>query len=313
MKYKDFIEAVKQHIKEYLPEEWQTAEVMVQEQPKNNGIIRHGMIIQKPGASFAPQLYLKDFYQLYSNGANMEETLNKIGREYLEALRTAPDFGTQDFTYEKMRSRLILCAVNAEKNKELLFSIPHQKVEDLAIVYRCIMTEEGDRIGNLLVNNDHLKHWGILPNVLHEHAKNNMKEIFPYELHSMEYIMSDIMGVPFEETREGMENSQMFVLSNTKRWQGASYLFCPEVLDVISKELGGNFLILPSSIHELILIRQNEDSNIQALRDMVCEVNQTQVVEEERLSNEVYQYDAKAGKMSMVSDEKMQQGMYFGM
>lgn len=313
MKYQEFIEEVKQHIKEYLPKEWQTAEVMVQEQPKNNGINRCGMVIQKPGARFAPQLYLKEFYQLYTNGASIEETLNKIGKEYLEALRTVPDFGTQDFSYENMKSRLILCAVNAEKNKDLLSSVPHQKVEDLAIVYRCIMTEGGDGIGTVLVKNDHLKYWGIGIDTLHEHAKNNMKEIFPYELHSMDYIMSEMMGIPFEESRDSMENSLMFVLSNTRKWQGASYLFCPEVLDAVSKELGGNFLILPSSIHELILLRQSEDSNIQTLKDMVCEVNRTQVIPEERLSNEIYQYDVEAGKMSMVSNGEIQQGMYFGM
>lgn len=313
MRYEEFIEEIKKHIKEYLPEEWQAAKVMPQKETKNNGINQYGITIQKPGASLAPLLSLKEFYQLHSHGANMEYILSKIGKEYLEAARTAPDFETPELSYENMRSGLILCAVNAEKNKELLSSVPHQRVEDLAIVYRCIMIAEGDRIGSVLVNNEHLRLWGIRTDVLHEHAKNNMEKVFPYELHTMDYIMSDMMGIPFEESRDSMENSLMFVLSNNKKWQGASYLFCPEVLEAVSKELGGSFLILPSSIHELILIRQREDSNIQVLRDMVCEVNQTQVIPEERLSNEIYQYDAENRKMSMVSDGEIQQGMHFEM
>ena len=90
-------------------------------------------------------------------------------------------------------------------------------------------------------------------------------------------------------------------------------MFCPDVLEAVSKELGGNYLILPSSIHELVLIREEKERGIEDLKNIVCDINQSQVDEEERLSNEVYRYDAETGSISMVSDGEMQQGMHLEM
>jgi hypothetical protein len=313
MEYKEFMEEIERHIKEYLPEEWKNAEVSVRQQLKNNGIQLYGMGIRIPGNSVTPQIYLDDAYQSYSNGASMEEILKKLAEQYVKSVETAPKLGIHTFNYENWKDSLFMCAVNAEKNRELLSSVPHQIVEDLAVVYRCMIEEDAGIFGSVLVNNDHLKCWNIDSEMLHEQTAKSMKRLMPYEFHSMDYVIADMMGSPFEESQASMENSFMFVLSNSKKWQGASYLFCPDVLEAVSKELGGNYLILPSSIHELILIREDKDKEIKDLKDIVCDVNQSQVYEEERLSNEVYRYDAETGSISMASDREMQQGMHLDM
>lgn len=313
MEYKEFMEEVERHIKEYLPEEWKTAEVSVRQQLKNNGIQLYGMGIRIPGNSVTPQIYLDNAYQSYSNGASMEEILKKLAEQYLKSVETAPKLGIHNFNYENWKDSLFMCAVNAEKNRELLSSVPHQIVEDLAVVYRCVIEEDAGIFGSVLVNNDHLKCWNIDSEMLHEQAEKSMKQLIPYEFHSMDYVIANMMGSTIEESQASMENSFMFVLSNSKKWQGASYLFCPDVLEAVSKELGGNYLILPSSIHELVLIREEKEREIEDLKDIVCDVNQSQVDEEERLSNEVYRYDAETGSISMVSDGEMQQGMHLEM
>lgn len=313
MEYKEFMEEVERHIKEYMPEEWKNAEVSVRQQLKNNGIQLYGMGIRIPGKSVTPQIYLDDAYQSYSKGVNMEEILKKLAEQYLESVEAAPKFGIHNFNYENWKDNLFMCAINADKNRELLSSVPHQIVEDLAVVYRCVLDEDTDRYGSILVNNDHLKYWNIDSEMLHEQAEKSMKQLMPYEFHSMDYVIADMMGSPIEESQASMENSFMFVLSNSKKWQGASYMFCPDVLEAVSKELGGNYLILPSSIHELVLIREEKEREIQDLKDIVYDVNQSQVDEEERLSNEVYRYDAETGSISMASDGEMQQGMHLEM
>ncbi len=85
MEYKEFMEEVERHIKEYLPEEWKNAEISVRQQLKNNGIQLYGMGIRIPGNSVTPQIYLDDAYQLYSKGASKEETLKKIAEQYLKS------------------------------------------------------------------------------------------------------------------------------------------------------------------------------------------------------------------------------------
>lgn len=313
MEYKDFIKEVERHIKDYLPEEWKNEEVSVRQQLKNNGIQLYGMSIRIPGSDLTPQIYLDNAYQSYNMGVSMEEILKKLAEQYLKSVETAPKLGIHKFDYENWKDSLFMCAINADKNRKLLSSVPHQIVEDLAVVYRYLIEEDGGIFGTVLVNNDHLKLWNIDSEMLHEQAEKSMKQLMPYEFHSMDYVIADIMGSPIEESQLSMENSFMFVLSNSKKWQGASYLFCPDVLEAVSKELGGNYLILPSSIHELVLIREEKERGIEDLKDIVCDINQSQVVEEERLSNELYRYDAEAGSISMVSDGEMQQGMHLEM
>ena len=313
MEYKEFMEEIERHIKEYLPEEWKNAEVSVRQQLKNNGIQLYGMSIRIPGSDITPQMYLDNAYQSYSMGVSMEEILKKLAEKYLESVEAAPKLGIHNFDYENWKDSLFMCAINADKNGELLSNVPHQMVEDLAVVYRYLIDEDGDVFGTVLVNNDHLKYWNIDSEMLHEQAEKSMKQLMPYEFHSMDYVIAGMMGSPIEESQASMENSFMFVLSNSKKWQGASYLFCPDVLEAVSKELGGNYLILPSSIHELVLIREEKEREIEDLKDIVCDINQSQVDEEERLSNEVYRYDAETGSISMVSDGDMQQGMHLEM
>jgi hypothetical protein len=91
----------------------------------------------------------------------------------------------------------------------------------------------------------------------------------------------------------------MYVLTNYKGINGASCLLYPEILDQIGDKLNADFYILPSSIHELILIIDDGKMNPISLREMVCEVNQTQVAADEVLSDQVYYYSREKQRIYM--------------
>ena len=70
---------------------------------------------------------------------------------------------------------------------------------------------------------------------------------------------------------------------------------------ILEKIPHGKVTVLPSSVHELILIPTSENENVAELREMVLQVNETEVSKSEVLSNNVYHYDANTGKFEMVS------------
>ena len=81
---------------------------------------------------------------------------------------------------------------------------------------------------------------------------------------------------------------EQYVLTNIAQINGATAILYPNLLQEIGEATQSNFFILPSSIHEVILMKDNGDMNAEELQRMVMEINRTQVAPEEVLSDEVY-------------------------
>ena len=85
----------------------------------------------------------------------------------------------------------------------------------------------------------------------------------------------------------------MYVLSNADKLNGAAALLDAKTMEDISEKLGGDFVVLPSSIHEVLLVKDDGNASLPELKNMVEEVNATQVAPEEKLTDSVYHYDSK--------------------
>ena len=96
-----------------------------------------------------------------------------------------------------------------------------------------------------------------------------------------------------ESIRESAQMPTFFVVTNQQRIDGAGALFYPEVMDNLGELLGQDYFILPSSIHEMLVLPDNGEVSADELRMMVTEVNATQVAPAERLTNDVYHFDTK--------------------
>ncbi len=299
------------HLKEYLPKEFQDAEVIIKEMQKNDGMCLHGLALRKPGMDTCPVIYLEDYYDLYQNGVVMEDTFHRLSKNCLSSMNQANLQQNMDFIYDRVKDNLFLTVVNAEKNQKMLATVPYQKMEDLAVLYRCMMSKSDDQIGFVLVNNSLLRHWGISKEALHEQALLNMERLFTLEFHSMDYIIAEMLGIPYPEEEITQNKDGLFVLSNTQRTYGAAYLCCPDVLKSLDKKMEGNYLILPSSVHEIILLRERAEMDISDLREIVESVNQTAVRPTEYLSDNIYRFDCEKQSLSLVEDNGIQQGMKF--
>lgn len=84
---------------------------------------------------------------------------------------------------------------------------------------------------------------------------------------------------------------QLYVVTNSTSMNGFSTIFYPKFLDTLASEVG-RFFILPSSLHEALIVPETLGTDVESLYQMVCEINKTQVAPADRLTDNVYWYDA---------------------
>ena len=208
--------------------------------------------------------------------------------------------------------------INRKLNEELFSDIPHRSFLDLEVVYYYKVQSDKDGLASILIRNRFLEEWNVTEQELYEAAMNNTVQHNPYIVVSMQKMFRDMLfGDPkpkqevddskMDELAREAElmaeldsDDEMFVLTNKGKYFGAGCLLYKEVLKKIANKLNDDLIILPSSVHETILLRASMAGNISALKLMVEEVNRSQVGREERLSDNVYKYDRNSDKMSIL-------------
>ena len=261
---------------------------------KNNGVSVTGLLLKGENERVAPNFYLEQQFVEWMQGKLTLEDINrKLCQMYQSELKKSSTLLTDiRFEWEEFRRRVFLRLVNKERNKALLETIPYLDFLDLAIVYYYSVAIDGDTVGTMIINNQHLEHLNVGKEELHRVATSNCQRYRPATIRCMEDILRELMkkaGVDAEELTEYHPN--LYVLSNASGTFGASAMVFEEELKHFSNQIGKSFYILPSSVHEVILVPESEEINSNYLSDMVKEVNETHVEATEVLSDSVYYYD----------------------
>lgn len=296
MNYESFKQYVADHIKDFLPQNYNVHEISITGQRKNNNVIWDALSI-KGDRNIVPAIYLEPYYQAHTEGVSMDAILQKIADVYMESMEQVGDFSAAEFQYEKIKNGIFVVVQNAKMNRELLENVPHEIRDDLALLYRVNVELSNGEKGSVLIHNTHLESWGIDEKTLKEVAWNNMHNYYPPEFSTMSNVLR---SVGYDEIPEDAEFVEMYVLSNKDKQYGGVYMFDTEVMSRIAEEIGGDLVVIPSSIHESILLKKQEETDFDILRDMVKEVNRTQLHPTEILSDEVYQYSRDTQVLSRV-------------
>ncbi|MBQ6805980.1 MAG: hypothetical protein IJO97_00945 [Lachnospiraceae bacterium] len=283
-------------------------EIAYKEITKNNGVILRGIIIAKEGSNVSPTIYIDELYDDYEEGRTFGDIIYDILCAYqrnAKEIQMDMDFFTK---YEQVKKRVLYKLIHWESNSKLLEEIPYIKWNDLAIVFYYAMEEEYCGKATILIRNSHLKMWDIDINTLYMDAKDNMHKLLPEELLPIKKILQEFLSrnlkQQVEEDEIGLSeeaSSMMYVLSNRDRIFGAATLLYSESIKELTKRLNKNLIILPSSIHEVILVPDNGITEKTFFKDMVKEVNDTQVEPEEILSYSVYYYDRITEKIKILA------------
>ena len=296
MNYENFKQYVADHIKGFLPQDYDVNEISITEQRKNNNVIWDALSI-KGDRNIVPAIYLEPYYQAYTEGVTMDVILQKIADVYMESMEQVGEFSADRFQYEKVKNGIFVVVQNAEMNQELLEKVPHEIRDDLALLYRVNVELSNGEKGSVLIHNTHLESWEIDEKTLREVAWNNMHDYYPPEFSTMSNVLR---SVGYDEIPEDVEFVEMYVLSNKDKQYGAAYMFDTEIMNKIAEGIGGDIVVIPSSIHESILLKKQKDTDFDILREMVKEVNRTQLHPTEVLSDEVYQYSRDTQTLSRV-------------
>ena len=292
MNFEEFKEAIVSDIKKYMPDSYSEAEVIIRNVDKNNGTKLTGLVIQKKNQSTVPTIYLEQSFNAYQSGVELEEILTQISkiREKYEIEEVDPSDITD---FEKVKGCIVPRLVNAEMNAEQLQQKPHVLVEDLAVIFAIMLGNSPyDEQMSVQVDNHLADTWGKSTEELYELAVSNLEADNSGRLSTMAEILKRTM--PAEEVDFFAADLPMYVITTESGIYGANLLLNKKFMDNVISQLGSDFVILPSSVHECILITGSEQE-ISFLKQMVSEVNGSEVSPEEVLSNNVYRYSPERG------------------
>ena len=263
MNFDEFLEATRARVQEELPD---TA-VKIQQVNKLQGESYVGISVQPEGAAAAATFNISPAFERYQADPSQESAiLDKIASDAKQVSAAIPVFEVNSITdYESAKSHLVMQVVPVEPNKEMLENIPHKTVEDIAVVYRVELPHPEDSSATTLVTNQLLDQYGISPDQLHADAVAAQLANHPPVLKNMSEMMAEMSGGMFD-----MPESPMWVATVEGGMNGASVTQLPDFLQEAADRLGGDFFVLPSSVH----------------------VNATEVSEADFLSDSVYHYDS---------------------
>ena len=200
--------------------------------------------------------------------------------------------GNQNITYEQAKEMLFPELLPQRGNEDILSKYPHDKVEDLAVVYRLDLHSDNRAMVSAHVTQDLLDAFGVSAEQMKKDALEYAPLTHPATLRSMEEVLSDMMGdIPVPILYD--VQPKVYVASTESMNRGAGVLVYPGFLHEASEKIGGDFFILPSSIHELLFVKETGTITKQELTGIVRSVNASEVSPQEQLSDNVYHYDGK--------------------
>lgn len=290
MTYNEFVKKVTRNLHYYLPKELSGAKIFAHQVDKLQGSY-YGITIQPENSSIGISVNLKEDYQEMLQGQRFEKIINQIARDVAENINL-PQIDTKNIVnYEKMKDSLMIQLVSIAGNEEMLSNIPHITKEDMAIVYRMVIESNAQETASAIINNQMLAIYGIMSEQLHKDAMLNSSIKFPAKFYPMREMIAEMTNTNPEEIQEGNQN--LFVLTNDRRMYGASTIFYPDMMEMIAEKMKGDYYIIPSSVHEVLILKDDGTISAQALDAMIQQVNDSQVSPEDRLSYFSYHYDAK--------------------
>lgn len=267
---------------------------------KNNGVKLQGMTIAAKDEFIAPTIYVDDYVEKIAGGEmNTKEAAETIMKIYHQ--NRGVDLGVDVSILRKKESmleRVIYQLVNTESNKERLENVPHKELLDLSAVYRLVVGRDKNGSLSCMVTNEMIETAGITMQELDEAARENTRKS-DFRIHTMMEIMRSMTGMSKEMAEMASDGPRVYVLTSSDRFNGANVLLYSEVLNELADSIGGDFYILPSSIHEVLAMPVCDMDDPDCLKSMVGEVNRTEVDAMEVLSYSVYRYSRNEERLSI--------------
>ena len=313
LSYESFKKRVMKEFLDYLPERYADCELELRKVPKVNMVLT-GVVIKpkdKTHSFCSPTFYLESMYDQYVCCDSFEKVMANQAIYLEESLKFLPeDILTLDIA--TMKDKIVFQIVNTKENKEMIDYCPHRNIMDLSVVYRVITNIDKSGVSGFLITNDIAEAEGLSEKVLYQLAKKNTKKLFPFKSERIEEIMGRMMrrwgadDKDIEESFPDMEkvpaNERVYVITNEYEFFGANALLYKDVIGKVVKNIGTDCYVLPSSIHDLVILSTETFKESSKLMNLVRETNNEHVRLSDRLSDSVYRFSIVDGSLNRVEE-----------
>lgn len=287
--YQEFKDIFVEKLKNYFPQDGVEREIRVQRRHKVNRDLDSICVtseVTRKGIQCIPVLYLEDLYMIYYSGTRIEQVLEYAADRLLN-YKTPESLTTVQEKLKNWRDNVSAILINRERNEELLTNVPYTPFLDLAAIYK-ITGESDDRNihHSMIVTKDMLDAFNISVEELHDIALRNTE--------SKESI---VLKTPIP----GDKSSTIYMLSFETGVNGATVLLLKKVLQMAREMYDGNYYILPSSVHEVFVVKECKEQ-IASWKECVQSANENLVAPEDFLSNSIYRYNSENEELEIVEE-----------
>lgn len=269
---------------------------------------RTGIRISMEGEKASPLLWLNDYYNRYTDGHPLNETIGDILRDWKKVMSRIPDISEPDIKdWEKARLKIFL-TLTAENLRQRGDTIRRKWLGMQLTIRYCITCADGILQSFPVSEKLAGEHWHVTEKELFHTAWENTEVLFPASLKSLNQVIADFAGNHVEKPH--MEASELiygndplpfncYVLTNYHSLYGAAAISYKGLSDRLYRRFGKPFYAIPSSIHEMILYPEPEDTELknqfcpENIREILFLVNRSTLQPKEYLSDSLYYYDGK--------------------
>lgn len=303
MTYNQFLNYVKEQsvYKIDNPEEYQAT---INHFVKNNSVELDGICLHKEGEILSPTVYLNEFYEEYLEGRSLNSIVAEVRATLFEEIPQLEIPATLFDNYDTIRPYIVMRLVNYERNKKQLESCPYLPFCDLAITFRWLVHKDASGIASALITNREYQNWGISMEELYSVASRNTMRLFPARIRPMQEILKEYIRNPEDMRQLALYDNTdliLYVLTNQIHINGSTSMVYDHILNRFARKEGCDFYLLPSSIHEIILLRTDSMIEEESLLQLVYDANRTVVNPIDILSDSIYRYDYRQNRVIMIS------------
>lgn len=308
MDYTEFINYIKDSFKEIMGG---NSRIDLKTIIKNNDCELDALVIMEGEGVISPTIYLNDYYEEYKRGKCISDIISMIYKAY-KNYKINSSISIDYFKdFSRVKNSIVFKVVNRDSNKKLLKDVPYYEYLDLAVVFYFIINTDEIKNATALIHNRYLEMWNVRKEALFAIAKRNTPRLLRYEIKDINDVINgfdnerneadsefanETDGIEKAEAGNNNKKGKMFVLTNNLKINGAACILYDDVIRNFAAFMGNDLYIIPSSVHEVILISAG-GADKDELNHMVRNVNKDEVERYEILSDHIYMYDLKKDRI----------------
>ena len=310
MDFEKFERYVLKHIKEYLPESNQDIAVVLDHKTSERDTKSSDLVVHYPGLEIGTSIHLDSAYMAYETAEDMDSIMKDIAKTIELAREELKTIKMRDMdNFEKVKNQLVLRVVNRDQNQSFFPKLVHRDIPDtdLAVIYQIQVVKEEPSLPGIKISWSMLNRWGIEEKELYQTALANMVNHNPFIIADWFQAAMEVRTTPGQIPDELGEGG-LYLLSNEAMANGASVMLYPELLKNIGDRFGDNYFIIPSSIHELILLKDSGDLDRGFLNHVIQDINREHVAASSFLSDYVIYFDREQERFYQMETQEWTRG-----